>query len=133
MHFSLYLRQGMVFVPTTGRVLPGGPYRDMEPVAVAPLSNPDAVSASAVVHVVPSSSHPNGSDPTPRHHARSQKTPSNAGFLLQAGRPRRCGCKLNTERAFYSGATDVEHLARVRRLLPPHHERPIVASYSVCH
>lgn len=43
MHISLYLRQGMVFVPTTGRVIPGGPYRDMEPVAVTPLSNLDAV------------------------------------------------------------------------------------------
>jgi len=34
MHFSLYLRHGTVFVPTTGRVVPGGPYRDMEPVGV---------------------------------------------------------------------------------------------------
>jgi len=43
MHFSLYLRHGAVFVPTTGRVVPGGPYRDMEPVGVAPVSNPEAV------------------------------------------------------------------------------------------
>jgi hypothetical protein len=43
MHFSLYLRNGIAFVPTTGRVLPGGAYRDMEPVTVAPLSNPEAV------------------------------------------------------------------------------------------
>jgi hypothetical protein len=42
MHFSLYLRQGTVIVPTTGLV-DRGPYREMEPVAVAPLSNPDAV------------------------------------------------------------------------------------------
>jgi hypothetical protein len=42
MHFHLYLRKGVVFVPTTGLV-DRGPYRDMEPVAVAPLSNPDAV------------------------------------------------------------------------------------------
>jgi hypothetical protein len=33
---------GTVFVPTTGRVVPGGPYRDMEPVGVAPVSNPEA-------------------------------------------------------------------------------------------
>jgi hypothetical protein len=43
MHFSLYLRNGIAFVPTTGRVIPGGPYRDMEPVAVAPVSNAEAV------------------------------------------------------------------------------------------
>jgi hypothetical protein len=42
MFFHLYLRKGIVFVPTMGLV-PGGPYRDMEPVAVAPVSNPDAV------------------------------------------------------------------------------------------
>lgn len=42
MHFSLYLRQGTVFVPTTGLV-DRGPYREMEPVAVAPVSNPEAV------------------------------------------------------------------------------------------
>lgn len=43
MFFHLYLRNGTAFVPTTGRLVPGGPYRDMEPVAVAPLSNPNAV------------------------------------------------------------------------------------------
>jgi hypothetical protein len=42
MFFHLYLRKGIVFAPTMGLV-PGGPYRDMEPVAVAPLSNPGAV------------------------------------------------------------------------------------------
>jgi hypothetical protein len=42
MFFHLYLRRGIVFVPTMGLV-PGGPYRDIEPVAVAPLSNPRAV------------------------------------------------------------------------------------------
>ncbi len=43
MFFHFYLRNGIVFVPTTGRVVPGGPYRDMEPVAVVPLSNPEAM------------------------------------------------------------------------------------------
>jgi len=42
MHFSLYLRQGTVFVPTTGLV-DRGPYREIEPVAVAPVANPSAV------------------------------------------------------------------------------------------
>jgi hypothetical protein len=42
MFFHLYLRRDQAFVPTTGLV-DRGPYRDMEPVAVAPLSNPDAV------------------------------------------------------------------------------------------
>lgn len=42
MHFNLYLRKGTVFVPTTGLVN-RGPYREIEPVALAPLSNPEAV------------------------------------------------------------------------------------------
>jgi hypothetical protein len=42
MHFNLYLRKGAVFVPTTGLVSKG-PYREMEPVAVVPLSTPLAV------------------------------------------------------------------------------------------
>ena len=42
MHFNLYLRQGRVFVPTTGLV-DRGPYREIEPVAVAAVSNPGAV------------------------------------------------------------------------------------------
>jgi hypothetical protein len=42
MFFHLYLRNGTVFVPTMGLVH-RGPYRDIEPVAVAPLSNLDAV------------------------------------------------------------------------------------------
>jgi hypothetical protein len=42
MFFHLYLRNGTAFVPTTGLV-PSGPYRDIEPVAVVPVSNPDAL------------------------------------------------------------------------------------------
>jgi hypothetical protein len=42
MLFHLYLQKGTAFVPTTGLV-ERGPYRDMEPVAVAPVSNPEAV------------------------------------------------------------------------------------------
>jgi hypothetical protein len=42
MFFHLYLRKGTVFVPTTGLVH-RGPYRDMEPVTVVPVSNPEAV------------------------------------------------------------------------------------------
>src|SRR6516162_4826640 len=36
----LYLRKGKVLVPTLGRV-PGGPYRDIEPVTVAEVSDTD--------------------------------------------------------------------------------------------
>jgi len=42
MFFHLYLRKGTVFVPTTGLVH-RGPYRDIEPVAVVPVSSPEAV------------------------------------------------------------------------------------------
>ena len=42
MFFHLYLRNGKAFVSTTGLV-PSGPYRDMEPVAVAQVSNQDAL------------------------------------------------------------------------------------------
>jgi hypothetical protein len=38
----LYLRKGKVFIPTFGRV-PGGPYRDIEPVAVVDVSNADGL------------------------------------------------------------------------------------------
>jgi hypothetical protein len=38
MRCHLYLRKGKVFIPTFGRV-PGGPYRDIEPVAVVDVSN----------------------------------------------------------------------------------------------
>ena len=38
MRCHLYLRKGKVFIPTFGRV-PGGPYRDIEPVAVVEVSD----------------------------------------------------------------------------------------------
>jgi hypothetical protein len=38
----LYLRRGKVFVPTFGRV-PGGPYRDIEPVAVVGVSDTEGL------------------------------------------------------------------------------------------
>lgn len=41
----LYLRKGRVFIPTFGRV-PGGPYRDIEPVAVVDVSNADGLRQS---------------------------------------------------------------------------------------
>ena len=40
MRCHLYSRKGKVFIPTFGRV-PGGPYRDIEPVAVVDVSNAD--------------------------------------------------------------------------------------------
>jgi hypothetical protein len=42
MLFNLYLRKGKVFVPTCGRV-PGGPYRDIEPVTVVEVSDIDSL------------------------------------------------------------------------------------------
>lgn len=43
MHWSLYLRKQVVYVPTTGKLDDESVYRKMEPVEVAPLSNPDGV------------------------------------------------------------------------------------------
>ena len=42
MHCHLYLRRGRVFIPTSGLV-PGGPYRDIEPVAVVEVSDADGL------------------------------------------------------------------------------------------
>jgi hypothetical protein len=42
MLFNLYLRKEKVFVPTCGRV-PGGPYRDIEPVTVVEVSDIDSL------------------------------------------------------------------------------------------
>jgi hypothetical protein len=43
MHSTCYLRRGIVYIPTLG-MMDKGFYRDMEPVAMATLSNSDAVS-----------------------------------------------------------------------------------------
>jgi hypothetical protein len=42
MRCHLYLRKGKVFIPTFGRV-PGGPYRDIEPVAVVEVSDAEGL------------------------------------------------------------------------------------------
>jgi hypothetical protein len=42
MRCHLYLRTGKVFIPTFGRV-PGGPYRDIEPVAVVDVSDAEGL------------------------------------------------------------------------------------------
>jgi hypothetical protein len=42
MRCHLYLRKGKVFIPTFGRV-PGGPYRDIEPVAVVEVSDTEGL------------------------------------------------------------------------------------------
>ena len=39
MYWSCYLRKGMVYIPTTGRVEPRGAYQDIEPVAVVSISD----------------------------------------------------------------------------------------------
>jgi hypothetical protein len=43
MHWGLYLRKHVVFVPTTGRLEEEPIYREMEPVDAVPLSNTDGV------------------------------------------------------------------------------------------
>jgi hypothetical protein len=43
MHWHVYLRGHVVFVPTTGRLLDEPIYRNMEPVAVVPMSNTEGV------------------------------------------------------------------------------------------
>jgi hypothetical protein len=42
-YWGLYLRKQVVFVPTTGKLDEEPIYREMEPIEVAPLSNPDEV------------------------------------------------------------------------------------------
>jgi hypothetical protein len=68
MFFHFYLRNGIVFVPTTGLV-ERGPYRDMEPVVVAPVSNPDAVRQAIRAAISrgnpPAPTYPPGGHPQP--------------------------------------------------------------------
>lgn len=45
MHYHLYLRKGVLFLPTTA-VVEHGLYRDIEPVAVVPISNTEGVRAA---------------------------------------------------------------------------------------
>src|SRR5689334_9756948 len=42
MHSTCYLRRGIVYIPTLG-MMDKGLYRDIEPVAVIPMSNSDAL------------------------------------------------------------------------------------------
>jgi hypothetical protein len=42
MLYRVYLRQGVVYVPT-GAIRDGGPYTDIEPVAVVPVANNEAL------------------------------------------------------------------------------------------
>jgi len=68
MHFNLYLRRGTIFIPTTGLVH-NGPYREIEPVAAAPLSNPDAVRGALRAAIArgnpPAPRYPRGGHPQP--------------------------------------------------------------------
>ena len=68
MFCHLYLRKGSVFVPTSGNVHPGL-HRDIEPVAVVPVSNPDAIREALKATIArgnpPTPHYPRGSRPQP--------------------------------------------------------------------
>jgi hypothetical protein len=68
MFCHLYLRKGAVFVPTSGNVHPGL-HRDIEPVAVVPASNPDAIRHALKATIArgnpPTPHYPRGSHPQP--------------------------------------------------------------------
>lgn len=62
MHWHVYLRDRVVFVPTTGR-LDEPVYREMEPVAVAPLADAEGVRRALAAAIA------RGNPPAPRYSA----------------------------------------------------------------
>jgi hypothetical protein len=60
MLYQVYLRKGAVIVPTTGKV-DRGPYRDVEPVDVVPLSDVAAIRRALQATIA------RGNPPTPRY------------------------------------------------------------------
>jgi hypothetical protein len=60
MRYHLYLRKGTVIVPTMGKV-DRGPYRDIEPVDVAPVSDAAAIRRALQATIA------RGNPPTPRY------------------------------------------------------------------
>jgi hypothetical protein len=66
---QVYLRKGMVIVPTTGRVENRGPYRDIEPVAVVPASDAEAIRSALRAAIArgnpPTLRYPRGAYPQP--------------------------------------------------------------------
>jgi hypothetical protein len=63
MHWHVYLRGHVVFVPTTGRLLDEPIYRNMEPVAVVPMSNTEGVRDALAAAIA------RGNPPAPRYSA----------------------------------------------------------------
>ena len=68
MHCHLYLRKGTVFIPTSG-IVHKGLHRDIEPVAVVPASNADAIRQALHATIArgnpPTPHYPRGSYPQP--------------------------------------------------------------------
>ncbi len=68
MHCHLYLRKGIVFIPTSGLVHKGL-HRDIEPVAVVPASNANAIRTALYATIArgnpPTPPYPPGSRPQP--------------------------------------------------------------------
>lgn len=62
MHWHIYLKDHIVFVPTTGR-LDEPVYREMEPVAVVPVANTDGVRRALQAAIA------RGNPPAPRYSA----------------------------------------------------------------
>jgi hypothetical protein len=63
MRWHLYLREHVAFVPTTGRLLDQPIYRNMEPVAVVPVSNAEGVRRALQAAIA------RGNPPAPRYSA----------------------------------------------------------------
>ena len=63
MHWHVYLRGHVVFVPTTGRLLDEPIYREMEPVAVVPVSDSEGVRRAVGATMA------RGNPPAPRYSA----------------------------------------------------------------
>jgi hypothetical protein len=68
MLYQIYLRKGTVIVPTTGKV-DRGPYRDIEPVDVAPVSDAAAIRRALQATIA------RGNPPTPRYSRGSYPQP----------------------------------------------------------
>jgi hypothetical protein len=68
MHYHVYLRKGAVIVPTSGKV-DRGPYRDIEPVDLAPVSDAAAIRRALQAAIA------RGNPPTPRYPSGSYPQP----------------------------------------------------------
>jgi hypothetical protein len=69
MHCHIYLRKGTVFIPTSG-IVHKGLHRDIEPVAVVPASNTQAVRQALQETIA------RGNPPTPHYRSDSYPQPA---------------------------------------------------------